>query len=242
MRTKRKLKINPNKLVIVTDNKGSKGSKALADKLSEKLGYRVWRVSADRVKGRKTFEIKPGTAKDVQLTAFANNDVNCPDFTRDISVAREWIAGGASVMCRTLLRASEGRGIVVADTVEQLVPAGLYTKYVKKKQEFRVHVLNGEVIDVQVKRKRRGFEGERDTKVRNLANGYVFCRDNLVEPDGLRAEAIKATAALGYQMGAVDVAYNERNNNLVVLEVNAQPGLQGTTVETYANAIVKGLK
>lgn len=229
----------PKKLVLVPNNMGSRAAKALAQTLSQKLGYKVFRVKPGRERGRPAFKLSPGTAKDVQLNAFANNDVNCPEFTRDRNVAAGWIAAGDSVMCRTLLRASEGRGIVVADTVDQLVAAPLYTRYVKKKHEFRVHVLNGQVIDVQQKRKRRGFEDERNTKVRNLANGYVFCRGAITEPAGLRDAAIKATAALGYQLGAVDIAFNERRGELYVLEVNANPGMQGSTLENYANKIVE---
>lgn len=239
---RKKVKIDPNKLVLVPNNMGSRGAKALADTLSNKLGYKVWRVTPDKVKGRKAFVLKPGTAKDVQLNAFNTAGVEHPEFTRDRNVAAGWIAAGDAVMCRTLLRASEGRGIVVAESVDQLVPAPLYTRYVKKKAEFRVHVLNGEVIDVQQKRKRRGFDGERETKVRNLANGYVFCRDGIVEPAGLRDLAVSATRAVGYNLGAVDIAYNERNNRLVVLEVNANPGMQGTTLEKYATKIVEGVK
>lgn len=229
----------PTKLVLVPSVVGSRAAKALAETLSEKLGYKVFRVTPDKVRNRIPFVISKGTAKDVQLNAFANNDVNCPEFTRDVAVARSWIADGSSVMCRTLLRASEGRGIVVAETEDQLVRAALYTRYVKKKEEYRVHVLNGEVIDIQIKRKRKGFEGDRDTKVRNLANGYVFCRDAITEPEGIRELAIKATRSLGYLLGAVDIAFNVRNNNLVVLEVNASPGMQGTTLEKYAAKIVE---
>lgn len=232
----------PKKFVLVPNNMGSRGAKALAETLSKKLGYKVLRVKAGRERGRPSFKLQPGTAKDVQMAAFQRSDVPAPESTRDSNVARTWIAAGDSVMCRRLLRASEGRGIVVAETAEQLVSAPLYTRYVKKKAEFRVHVLNGQVIDVQAKRKRKGFEGERDTKVRNLANGYVFCRDGIVEPTNLRETAIKATVALGYNLGAVDIAFNERNNRLVVLEVNANPGMQGTTLEKYAEAIVKGIK
>jgi glutathione synthase/RimK-type ligase-like ATP-grasp enzyme len=232
----------PKKLVLVPNNMGSRAAKALAQTLSQKLGYKVFRVKPGRERGRPAFKLSPGTAKDVQLNAFNREEVPTVEHTKDRATALSWIEAGDSVMCRRLLRASEGRGIVVADTADQLVAAPLYTRYVKKKAEYRVHVLNGQVIDVQMKRKRRGFEGERDTKVRNLANGYVFCRDNLVEPAGLRDVAIKASAALGYSLGAVDVAFNERNNRLVVLEVNANPGMQGTTLENYANKIVEQVR
>jgi glutathione synthase/RimK-type ligase-like ATP-grasp enzyme len=230
------------KLVLVPNNMGSRGAKALAQTLSQKLGYKVLRVKPDRVRGRQAFRLMPGIDKLTQLNSFNTNEVTCPEFTRDIEVARQWIDEGAAVMCRTLLRASEGRGIVVAETPEQLVRCSLYTKYVPKKQEFRVHVLDGQVIDVQQKRKRKGFEDERNTKIRNLANGYVFCRDGIVEPPTLRQLAINATRALGYRLGAVDVAYNVKKEQLVVLEVNANPGMQGTTLEKYAEAIARNVQ
>lgn len=230
------------KFVLVPNNMGSRGSKALAEKLSEKLGYKVFRVKPERVRGRPFFQLRPGLDKATQLNRFNANDVTCPEFTNDRNTALSWIRDGSAVMCRTLLRASEGRGIVVAETEEQLVNAPLYTRYVPKKQEYRVHVLNGQVIDVQMKKKRRGFEDERNTKIRNLANGYVFCRDGISEPENLRQLAVRATASLGYNLGAVDIAYNVKRNQLVVLEVNANPGMQGQTLENYANAILRGVR
>lgn len=235
-------KLNPNKLVVVPNNMGSRAAKALAETLSNKLGYKVYRVKPERVRGRIPFKLSAGTDKLTQLNSFNNEKIECPEFTRDIAVARTWIAAGSAVMCRTLLRASEGRGIVVAETEADLVAAPLYTRYVPKKQEYRVHVLDGQVIDIQQKRKRKGFEDERNTKIRNLANGYVFCRDGITEPPELRSLAIKATSSLGYSLGAVDVAYNVKKDKLVVLEVNANPGMQGQTLENYANAIVSKVK
>lgn len=230
------------RLVLVPNNMGSAGAKALADTLSEKLGYKVWRVKPGQERGRPAFKLNPGTPKDEQFDAFARHDVPTVEHTRDREQAAQWIADGDTVMCRTLLRSSEGKGIVVANTVEELVPAPLYTRYLKKKAEFRVHVFNGEVIDVQQKRKRSEHNGDRDVRIRNLANGYVFCRDGIEEPAGLRDAAIQATAALGYSIGAVDIVHNHHHNRLAVLEVNANPGMQGTTLEKYADAIVKGLQ
>ena len=230
------------RLVIIPNKMKSRAAKSLAQVLSEKLGYKVYRVKEDSVRKRTPFKLMAGTDKLTQLNKFNSNEITCPEFTRDRAVAAGWIDAGSVVMCRTLLRASEGRGIVVAETKEQLVNAPLYTKYVPKKEEYRVHVLNGQVIDVQQKRKRKGFEDERNTKVRNLANGYVFCRNDIVEPNQLRPMAIRATAALGYHLGAVDVAYNVKKDQLVVLEVNANPGMQGQTLEKYADAIISTLK
>jgi glutathione synthase/RimK-type ligase-like ATP-grasp enzyme len=226
------------KLVLVPHNMGSHSAKELANALSHKLGYKVWRVPANRVRGRAAFRLQGGTDKLTQLNLFTQHGVSCPEYTTDRNVAATWFDGGkSSVICRTLLRSSEGKGIVVADSVEQLVRAPLYTKYVPKKEEYRVHILDGEVIGIQMKKKRRGFEDERNTKIRNLANGYVFCRENIVEPNGIRELAIKAVDALGYRLGAVDIAYNVKKNLLVVLEVNANPGMQGQTLEDYSACI-----
>lgn len=233
----------PKKLVLVPHNMGSSAARDLAAKLSEKVGHKVWRVTPQRIAGRIAFQLREGTDKLTQLIKFKENNVATLEFTTDRNVAAAWLPDNA-VVARTVLRGSEGRGIVVAETVEQMVPAPLYTRYFKKKREYRVHVFNGQVIDIQEKRKRKELNDiwERDSRIRNLANGYVFCREGLVEPDGLRDLAVRATAALGYQLGAVDVAYNEHHRQFAVFEVNANPGLQGTTLDNYADAIVNWYK
>lgn len=231
-----------NKLVVVPHSLGSRSAKDLAATLSTKVGYKVWRVRPNSIRNRVAFHLTHGTDKLTQLQKFKENGINCPEFTVDRDVALQWISDDSVVVCRQLLRASEGRGIVIAETAEQLVHAPLYTKYVPKKKEFRVHVLHGKVIDIQEKRKKREFQDERNTRIRNTANGYVFCRGDLLVPEGLQELAIRATACLEYTLGAVDIAYNERNNRLVVLEVNANPGLTGTTLEIYSNCILNWYK
>lgn len=225
------------RLVVVPHNRGSRSAKALAETLSQKLGYRVFRVRPNEVRGRVAFTLREGTDKLEQLRRFQNANVESVEFTTDRNVANRWLPD-SPVVCRTLLRGSEGRGIVVAETADQMVAAPLYTKYRKKRKEFRVHVFNGAVIDVQEKRKRREHDGERDARIRNVGNGYVFCRDGITEPAGLRELALGATAALGYQLGAVDIGFNERDNRCFVFEVNSTPGMEGTTLETYSNAII----
>ena len=91
-------------------------------------------------------------ASDKLATAeiLANYAVPQPDYTCDIQIARQWIDEGSIVVCRTLLRANSGRGILLAERGKQdLVRAPLYTKYVKKSDEYRVHVVGGKAIDVQ---------------------------------------------------------------------------------------------
>jgi glutathione synthase/RimK-type ligase-like ATP-grasp enzyme len=161
------------------------------------------------------------------------------EFSEALGDAIQWLEEGSTVVCRQLTRASEGRGIVLATTVEELQQSPLYTKYFPKKHEYRVQVFNGKVIDIQEKRKKRGFEGERESKVRNVANGYVFCREDVNPPEGMADAALTAVNCLDYQFGAVDIAYNVKRNEFKVLEVNALPGMEGTTLVKYTNAVLE---
>lgn len=179
-----------------------------------------------------------------KLTAFEEfkrNEVPIPEFTTSIDVAKEWINSGATVLARSGLGLSGGRGINICSDPTKLPNAPLYVKYKKKKKEFRVHVFNGEVIDVLEKRKRNGFNALPDasTFIRSHHNGWVFCRDDIVKPTTLDEVAIKAVAALGLDFGGVDVIWNAREDKCYVLEVNTAPGLEGTSVDRYIEAITK---
>lgn len=166
--------------------------------------------------------------------------VRVPEFTPDRGVALRWLTQGATVLARQSLTGTRGNGIVVMENAEQLVPAPLYTQYKKKKQEFRVHVMNGQVFDAQEKRKRRGAEA--DNFVRSERNGWVFCRDNVNLPADVSEQAVAAVAALGLDFGGVDVIWNVKEQKAYVLEVNTAPGLEGTTVTNYANAFQQYLR
>jgi glutathione synthase/RimK-type ligase-like ATP-grasp enzyme len=167
---------------------------------------------------------------------FEQYDVSHPEWTEDPLVARQW----DDVVIRTSLNGFGGKGISLwnkedAGAEGPIKEAPLYVKYKKKKSEYRVHVFNGEVIDVQQKKKRKGFEG-RDNQIRNYANGWVYCRDGIEVPAMVTSEAIKAVNCLGLCFGAADVIWNDKEQRAYVLEVNTAPGLEGTTLENYANA------
>lgn len=167
--------------------------------------------------------------------------VSIPPHTTDKAVATGWAGEGKVVVCRRKLNGHSGAGIVVAARVEDIVDAPLYTQYVKKAKEFRVHVAFGQVIDVQAKRKRIDFSGEVNFAVRNHDNGWVYCRENIEEPADLRDQALRSISALGLDFGAVDIIYNQHYNKCYVLEVNTAPGLEGTSVTKYTEAFVQHL-
>lgn len=172
---------------------------------------------------------------------FRDAGVSCPEFTTSHAEAVQWVENGEMVFARTQLRAHSGRGIHIMDPDSPdtwNVNAPLYTKYVKKKNEYRVHVGSGRVIDTQRKGLREEFQGQQDVnwKIQNLANGFVYVRnDGRAVPQCVLDVGIASVAALGLDFGAADVIYNERQNRAYVLEVNTAPGLTGTTVESYAN-------
>jgi hypothetical protein len=225
------------KLVVSSHNIRSNALRSLQEELTQRVGYKVWRVKPERVRGRISAHFHKGVNKLEQLTKFTEAGVPCPAFATNPADAAN--LPGDLVCIRKLLRASEGRGmeIVGKDVLTQRAP--LYTQYIKKKAEYRVHVYNNKVIDVQAKKKRANYTEERDTKIRNTANGYVFCRDGITIPSDCAAVAIAAVQSLGKSQGAVDIIYNERQNKCFALEVNMRPGMQGTTLQSWSNAILE---
>lgn len=160
-------------------------------------------------------------------------NVNIPEFTNDRNIAAAW---DTTVVARSTLTGHSGAGISICNTGEDIPAAPLYVKYIKKQKEYRVHVIFGKVVDIQQKKKREGFENA-NFQVRNHANGWVYCRENITEPAGLRDNALNAVAALGLDFGAVDIIWNEKQNKCYVLEVNTAPGLEGSSVKMYADNI-----
>lgn len=155
-------------------------------------------------------------------------------FTSVKAEAQQWLDDGSMVFARTT-NGHGGKGITVVNPGEIIPDAPLYTKYIKKSKEYRVHVFDDEILDVTEKRKKAGVDA--NPLIRNHANGWVFCRQNIEEPEGLQQLALAAIAAVDLDFGAVDIIYNKHYNQLYVLEVNTAPGLEGTTLEKYKNAI-----
>jgi glutathione synthase/RimK-type ligase-like ATP-grasp enzyme len=240
---------------IYSYNQGSRSAKALSEALGGKVLKRVgskykqrpddliinWGAGDCPFKGRRVANQPEAIALAAnKLTAFKKmeeHNVNMPAFY----TKREDIPNDAyPVMARTVLTGHSGRGIVVCNGPDNLVPAPLYVKYVKKQDEYRIHVLRkpGEatsIISIQRKAKRRDV-AQADFMIRNLANGFVFVRDGVAPPEDVLEQSKKAVEALGLAFGAVDVIWNERQRKAYVLEVNTAPGLEGQTVEDYANA------
>lgn len=248
-------------LDIVVNPVGSKFARALQRALAEQVVNTIYRRTTPKVvPAKRTIVSKRGNIlrqgrsqsvrqhflvtqrplnKVEQFERFKQHQISCPQFA--LSAKSAYDLNVKTLFARTLINATNGRGIVEFDRADgtNYPKAPLYTEYIPKKAEYRFHVFGDQVIDIQQKKKKREFnEDERDTRIRNLHNGYIYSRDGIAPPDGAADLAVRAVAALGYQYGAVDLIYNEKRNQCYVLEVNSRPGLMGTTLDKYADALI----
>lgn len=240
---------------IVPYKPSSESAKLLALKMTELGGKRVtsgnpsydhtnilWGNSSVPLENFQSAEaIRIAKNKLHTFNKLKDTGVTIPEYTTSKTVAEGWIRDGIVVVARQKLNGSEGRGIVVCRNLP-IVEAPLYVKLIDKNKEFRVHACNGVAIDVQEKRRRNGarnVDGTRpDGLIRNIDNNWVFCRNGIDEPRGLRELGVRAVQEIGLLFGAVDIIHNTRNGSLYVLEVNTAPGLCDSTAVKYAQALL----
>lgn len=175
------------------------------------------------------------------LQALKTAGIRIPEFTTDYYEAMRWLNAHKVVVERHELRGNSGDGIriVTLDDPEmqsRLERAPLYTKFIPKTAEFRVHVFQGRVIDYIEKKKvlaeRRPANFNK--YISSITCGWVFSRTDIRDIPEVRDIAIKSVAALGLDFGAVDIVYAD--GYPYVLEINTAPGLSGETLVKYANA------
>jgi glutathione synthase/RimK-type ligase-like ATP-grasp enzyme len=234
---------------VVPYKPGSESAKKLAERLSVWLKYKVWR-GAPKLKAcnlswgsketanvnwiNSPAAIMKASNKHTTFDILKEKGISHVPYTVSKKDAQAWLEAGKTVFARTVSGQS-GSGITIVHPEQTLPDMPLYTQYVKKRKEFRAHVVAGKVIDVQQKKRRNGSQA--DNWICNLANGWVFCHEGIVEPTGLRDLAVQSVACLGLDFGAVDIIWNEHYDQCFVLEVNTAPGLCDSTCERYANAL-----
>lgn len=181
-------------------------------------------------------------------------DISYVPFTCDMDTAQKWLEEGRTVVVRNVLKGHSGEGIEIVkgevNNLELDIPeAPLYTMYIPKKAEYRVHIIGDKVIDVQRKVKDPNSDREftaDDFKVRSHANGFIFTRTDVatgeqqkdVCPSNVTSAAIKCLRALKLDFGAVDVIWNQKKSTAYVLEVNTSPGLEGSSVDLYVKGFL----
>lgn len=175
------------------------------------------------------------------LTEKHGTTARIPPWTTSWEEAKGWLEKGNMVCARAKLTGHSGEGLTIMDPkdINTYVKAPLYTLYIKKRYEYRIHVVDGKVILVQ----RKGLhpdmdKDEVDWKIRNLQNGFIFVRneDHTPNPDVLK-QAIEAVKTYELDFGAVDIVHNEKSGLAYILEINTAPGLVGSTIDDYTNAL-----
>lgn len=166
--------------------------------------------------------------------------------TQETHIVREWFEQGKTAFARTVLNGSSGEGIVDLPNVEaldNLISSGypnntVFAQYFPKKSEYRIHVANGQIIDVQ--RKGQPYntpKDEQNWRVRNTKNNWVFVRgDGTRAPTQVNRAALAVMSEFGLDFGAVDILFNERKKLALCIEINTAPGVTNTTAYMYAQA------
>lgn len=98
-----------------------------------------------------------------------------------------------------------------------------YVEYIPAAAEYRVHVVDGDVLVYHEKRL-RSEEDVEQTHVRNTEAGWVFVEPRIELDDMQLNMAVDAVDELGLDFGAVDCILGE-DGLLYVLEVNTAPTL-----------------
>lgn len=236
-------------ILIKPYNKYSKSARALSRALNTKL-------SLYKLPSRNDLVVNWGNSS--LPFRFTNYDLNNPvavaqasnklatfkclqnkdyilDWTQSKDVVKQWLSQGYKVYVRQYLTSNSGRGIIIIQDDDVIPDAKLYTKHVKLKYEYRVHVFNGKVIDYQQKKKRKGSLASH--AIRNHSNNWVFCRTDVVLPTGMSDICIDAVKTLGLNFAAIDIGYCHVTNKCYLFEVNTAPGICNTTLTKYTNAI-----
>ena len=172
--------------------------------------------------------------------AFYEYGVTIPKFTTSKETAKKWLKE-FDVVCRTILTGHSGAGIeIVPKGSEDIPDAKLYTQYIPKRHEYRIHVFGDEAFFVQRKARKQEIPDEKiNWKVRNLAGGFIFANKEVEVPPAAYEQARHAVKACGLDFGAVDIVFNEKIGTYYVLEVNTACGLEGTTLEKYVEQFKK---
>lgn len=166
----------------------------------------------------------------------------CLQWTTNPEETKEW----PLTVVRHVLAGSGGEGIELVEKGQEVPKAPLYTKYQKKSSEFRLHVfkVNGEfeILHVQKKTAKEGQEA--DFKIRNAKNGFVFQQHGFDTPGKVTDLAVGFMRDYfpGIDFVALDVIYSKKEDRAWVLEGNTAPGLQGKTVDVYADYLLERKK
>lgn len=186
----------------------------------------------------KAEAVRKAIDKLVSLKTMAEAGVRLPPYLTN----KPELKKGDVWLARTILNGSGGAGIKVIRSKDEVPDAPLYVKYIPKMTEYRVHVVAGNVIFAQQKKRKSDASQTDDQKlIRNHANGWVFCPVDVgTLTEDVRNVAIAAVAALGLDFGAVDLIVGKSDSLAYALEVNTAPGLESEgLIDAYVRAFTE---
>lgn len=164
-----------------------------------------------------------------------------PGFTSDRNVAGGW---GNTVVVRHTTTGSGGEGIELVDPGKEIPQAPLYTKYEKKTHEYRLHVLDGEIKEIQRKVFVKTDERPEpdDWRIRNHDKGFIF-QTEAECPDRVSEAVLSVSKCFeGLSFAAFDVIYHKPTDKALVLEGNTAPGLEGPRLVIYGEYLIQKYK
>lgn len=226
------------KLRILTQQTNSESCKLLADTLTQKCNYKVYR--SPEIKSFH-IHIQYGDPRNkiYQYNWLFERDIPVVPFTKDKAKAQLALNEGKTVFARTLINGQDGGGIIVVAPSTPLPDAKIYTLFKESSNEYRVMLFQNKVIDVFEKRHKTSFAAN---KIRSTGNGYILCRQNVVEPPGLRELAEKVCYINRSDIKGVDICYNNSTNEFFILEVNSAPELGPLMATKLADCILNTYK
>jgi len=166
--------------------------------------------------------------------------------TTDKDEALAWMEAGHSIYARATAHGKKGQGITVVRAGEALPESVFYTRARPERDEYRVNVFGGKIIDCTMKKrigaakmKARGID-QVNMEIRNLKGGWIYARQDINPSAQTKMIALLAIKACGLNHGGVDV-FQYPNGDAEICEVNTAPGMRGTTRKNYQAAIEERL-
>lgn len=151
---------------------------------------------------------------------------------------------GYPVFCRTTVEGHDGKGIVIADCVGQLVSAPLYVKGIGKDQEYRVHV--GRLPDGTTYIIGGAKKGKKPVtaEMTNVpTDPRIWCGDTTYFGDFTKSfpmpvqnvvlKAFQCFPELAF--AAFDIVYDSSTGDAYVIEANSAPMATPQTTKAYAD-------
>lgn len=245
------------KLVLLSYKETSKGARMVADALGVEFllrnsrfkspaaticlnwgrgDYPDWSKEVTRWINRPEAVMR-GIDKNTAFVHMQRGGVPVVPFTTNRAEAERWLRDGEIVVCRRETAGFNGSGIIIVrpNGRDRIVDAPLYTKYIKKDAEYRIHVMNGTAFYSNIKRKNSAEKIPQgaDPLIRSGSHGWYFEHMDALPSRAVCEAAAAAVESLGLDFGGVDIIEERETGRPFVLEVNSAPELGRNTLRAY---------